>query len=130
MEMQQMIERLLAGQEEIKTKADAVREERKADREQMDAKLKDLKEDIKSSQAEMRYIVDTWITDIKDARKKTTACQKVTGVNSEKMEPNPEEKEAIVEWQEILRRHAEEGRWLAKKRQRHVLNARSQSQRT
>jgi hypothetical protein len=49
----------------------------------------------------MRYIVDAWITDIKDARKKTTVCQEVTGANPEKIEPNIGDKEAIVERQEI-----------------------------
>jgi hypothetical protein len=63
----------------------------------MDTHLNDLKEDVKFSQAEMRSIVDACITDIKYARRKTTACQEVTGANPEKMEPNPGEKEAIVE---------------------------------
>jgi hypothetical protein len=79
---------------------------RHADREQIDAKLKDLKEDTKSSQAEMRSILDAWITDIKDAQKKTTACQEMTGANPEKMETNPEEKGAIVERQVILNEEA------------------------
>jgi hypothetical protein len=131
MEMQQMIRRLLAGQEQIMA-------DRGADPEQMDANIKDLKENIKSSKAEMTSIVDAWITGTNNARKKTNACQEVTGVNPEKMEPNPEEKEAVVKWQEILNEEAavhslracRERRWPAKKRQSHVWNARSQSQRT
>jgi hypothetical protein len=49
----------------------------------------------------MRSIICAWITDMKDARKKMTACQEVTGANPQKMEPNPGEKEDIVERQKI-----------------------------
>jgi hypothetical protein len=49
----------------------------------------------------MRSILDAWITDIKDARKKMTASQEATEANPEKMEPNLKEKEAVLEWQEI-----------------------------
>jgi hypothetical protein len=94
MDVQQIMEMVKAMQE----KADANNE---SDRKQTDANLKDLREDIKSSQAEMRAILDAWITDIKDTRKKTTACQDVTGPNPEKMEPNLGEKEAVMEQQEI-----------------------------
>jgi hypothetical protein len=69
----------------------------------MEANIMDLKEGIISSQVVMKSIVDAWMTDIKDARKKTTACQEVTGANPENMEPNPEEKEAVLERQEILK---------------------------
>jgi hypothetical protein len=48
---------------------------RESDREQMDANLKDLKEDIKSGQAEIKSIVDGWKTDIKDARKRRPASK-------------------------------------------------------
>jgi hypothetical protein len=40
----------------------------------MDVKLKEMREKIKDGQAEMRSIVDAWVTDIKDAPKKMTAC--------------------------------------------------------
>jgi hypothetical protein len=56
--------------------------------------MKANREDLKSSQAEKRSIVNAWMTDINDARKKTTACQY-------EMEPNPGEKETAVERQEI-----------------------------
>jgi hypothetical protein len=52
------------------SKADANQEQMlakmEATQERMDINLKDLKE-IKSSQAEMRSIVDAWMTNIKDA---------------------------------------------------------------
>jgi hypothetical protein len=69
--MQQMLQQLLAMQE----KAEADREVLKGI---MDANTKSMREDIKSSQAEMRSIVDAWITDIKDSQKKTITCQDVT----------------------------------------------------
>jgi hypothetical protein len=34
-----------------------------------------MREDIKSGQAEMRSILDAWLTNLKDGRKETTACQ-------------------------------------------------------
>jgi hypothetical protein len=49
----------------------------------------------------MRSILDAWITDIKDARKKTTACQYAMETRLKNMEPNSGEKEAVVEWQKI-----------------------------
>jgi hypothetical protein len=44
--------------------------------------------------------MDARIANKKDARKKATACQEVTGVNPENMEPNSEE-ETAVEQQKI-----------------------------
>jgi hypothetical protein len=49
----------------------------------------------------MKSILNAWITDIKDARKKTTACQEVTRANPEKIDPNSKEKETAVEQKEI-----------------------------
>jgi hypothetical protein len=86
MEMQQMMERLLAkmdaNQPEMRANRKAnqdilVRMEANRERDR-EKNLKDLKEDIKSSQADVRSILNAWITDIKDARKRTTACQEVT----------------------------------------------------
>jgi hypothetical protein len=45
--------------------------------------------------------MDTRVANIKDARKKTTACQEVTGANPEKLEANSGEEETAVEQQEI-----------------------------
>jgi DNA anti-recombination protein RmuC len=100
MEMKQMIERLLAWQEEMKAKTDADRTEmlakisarmdentketnantkaiqermeadKQSDREEQKEMMKATKEDIKSRQAEMRSIVDAWMTDIKDGQKR------------------------------------------------------------
>jgi hypothetical protein len=121
MEMQEMMERLLA---EIKAdrKADQenahadrtthqeqmlaeIRADRQADRELligiMDVNTKSMREDIKSSQAEIISTIDAWITDIKVARKETTACHDKTEASIKKMEPNPGKKETVLEKQEI-----------------------------
>jgi hypothetical protein len=94
METEQIMEMLKA----MRAKAEANREVLKGI---IDANKKFMRKDIKSSQAEMRSILDTWITDKRDARKKTTACQEVTGANPEKIEPNSGEEEALVKQQEI-----------------------------
>jgi hypothetical protein len=71
----------------------------------MDAKAKSMREDIKSGQAKMiaafKEKMDAMIANIKDDRKKTTACQGVTGANPETIEPNSREKETVVEQHEI-----------------------------
>jgi hypothetical protein len=67
--------------------------------------MKDNREDLKSGQAKMIAAIkgkmDAMITNIKNARKEMTACQEVTVANSEKMEPNLEEKETVLERHEI-----------------------------
>jgi hypothetical protein len=93
--MQQMLQQLLAMQ----VKAEADREVLKGI---MDANTRSMREDIKSSQAEMRSMVDAWITDIKDASKKTMdRLPRCEGTNPEKMEPNSGEREAVMDRQEI-----------------------------
>jgi hypothetical protein len=67
--------------------------------------MKVYREDLKCDQAKMiaafKEKTDSWIANIKDALKMTTACQEVTRANPEKIEPNPGEKETAVEQQEI-----------------------------
>jgi hypothetical protein len=127
MEMQQMIERLLAGQEKaeanrkaMQEKADAERTHqeqmlktmqenadanRKADREQMLAdRTKDQEQilaEIRADRKTFKEKIDTLIANIKIDWKETTACQEVTGANPKKIEPNPGEKETALEQQEI-----------------------------
>jgi hypothetical protein len=79
MEMQQMIERLLAEQEEMKAKADADREQMLT---RMEANTKSMREDIKCGQAVMRSIIrtiegkmDAWIAHMRDDWKEMTFCQ-------------------------------------------------------
>jgi hypothetical protein len=119
--MQQILEMLIemkADRIADQEKADANRKadqekadtNRQADRELlkgiMDANVKSMREDIRCGQAEMRSILDAWITDIKDARIKTTACQEVTGANPEKIEPNPGKMQSAEEHQEIPKEDA------------------------
>jgi hypothetical protein len=117
MEMQEMIERLLAGQ--AKAEADItkdreqmlaeIRADRTKDRElmlairqELNANTKAMQEKADAGQAEIIAAIekktDAWIA---NARKETTACQEVTGANPEKMEPNLEEKETVLERHEI-----------------------------
>jgi hypothetical protein len=91
-----------------------------ATRGSVDANLKDLKEDIKASQAEMRSIIctfrselketiqrkmrsilDAWLTDLKVGRKETTACQEATEI-----EPGPGMMQSVEELQEIRKEDA------------------------
>jgi hypothetical protein len=81
MEMQEIIERLLAGQANAEANREQMLAEIRADR-KADADRKAYREDLKSDQAKMIGKMDTSITNIKNARKKTTACQEVTGGQS------------------------------------------------
>jgi hypothetical protein len=60
-----------------------------------------MREKVKSGQAEMRSILDALLTDLKDGRKETTACQEAT-----KTEPNPGMMQSIEEHQEITKGEA------------------------
>jgi hypothetical protein len=45
--------------------------------------------------------MDAWMVDSKNDQKEMTTCQNAVEANLEKIEPNPGEKEAVVERQEI-----------------------------
>jgi hypothetical protein len=62
----------------------------------MDTHLKKMREEFKPDQAEMRSILDAWLTDLKDGRKDKTACQEET-----KTEHNPGMMQPIEEHQGI-----------------------------
>jgi uncharacterized protein YdaU (DUF1376 family) len=86
MEMQQMLERLFALQEQIIA-------EMKADREMMAAETKDMRN--KRMEAHMS-----------DGQKETTACQDAMEANLEKTESNPGIMQYIEEHQEIPKEEA------------------------
>jgi hypothetical protein len=105
MESQQMMELLLAMREEMNAnqekthaKLEKAEVDRRTDKEQMLAEIlgkadadrkayrEDLKE-IKSGQAEMRSIVNAWLTDMRISRKETMACQEMTQARLECKEP-------------------------------------------
>jgi hypothetical protein len=92
--MQQMLQQLLAMQEKeaANMKADLVR--RKAGRKKILAEMKVIRAETKA----MRY---KRMEIRRDDRKKTTACQYEMEANIKKMEPNPEQKETVVEQHEI-----------------------------
>jgi hypothetical protein len=91
MEMQQMMEHLLA-------KMDANQAEMKADRKAMQEKADAGQAEIIAA-IEMK--MDALITNIKIGRKETMACQYAMETSLKKIEPNSEEKDAAVEQHEI-----------------------------
>jgi hypothetical protein len=60
--------------------------DRKADREETKAYREDLKE-IKSGQAELRSIVNAWLTDMRNTPKETMACQETMEARLEEKKP-------------------------------------------
>jgi hypothetical protein len=103
--MEMLIE-MEADREADQEKADA---DRTTDRDFlkaiMGANAKSMREIIKSGQAKMvaafKEKMVAMIANIKNDRKKTTACQDVTGANPETTELNSREKETVVEQHEI-----------------------------
>jgi hypothetical protein len=90
---------------ERKAEQERRKAERKVDRE-MATRLKAIHKTDASQirvepETEHQEKMAAWITDTKNDRKETTACQDAMETNLEKMEPNPGEKEAVVERQEI-----------------------------
>jgi hypothetical protein len=65
------------------------------------AKLKEMGEEIKSGQAEMRSIVNAWIADMMKDRKETMSCQVTTAACLDSKEQNPEDMESEVEHREV-----------------------------
>jgi hypothetical protein len=57
-----------------------------------DINRKEMRKEIKSGQAEMRSIFNTWIANMRDDRKVRTACQEAMEASLEKVEPNLGEK--------------------------------------
>jgi hypothetical protein len=80
--------------------------ERKADRE-MATRLEAIHDKRHANQTrlepetEYQEKMDAWIAAMKDGRKERAVCQEAAKANPEKIEPNPGEKEAVVERQEI-----------------------------
>jgi hypothetical protein len=100
--MERQMDSLLSVlQTDRRTDRDEIKQEIRSCQEHMDVKLKEMREEIKYGQAEMRSIVDAWMTNVNDARRKTTACQETTKANTEKTEPDPGMMQSIKEHQEI-----------------------------
>jgi hypothetical protein len=116
--MQQRLERLLAGQEEIRAKANADREEGKADREKLKGMINAFQEKRDDWIANMRDGNErTSCQEMTEARLKckepilvdtkacqvTTAFHKATEKYTEKIQPNPEMMQFVGEHQEALK---------------------------
>jgi hypothetical protein len=74
----------------------------------MDANLKEMREEIKSGQAEMISTVnafqettDVWIANMRDDRKERMGRQEATEANPEEMEPHPEKMGSGAEHREF-----------------------------
>jgi NurA-like 5'-3' nuclease len=108
--MQEMLNEM---KDEIKEDMDA---NRKADRENLkemmeemmnvnqaktNAYLKEMKEEIKFGQVEIRSIIIAWIADMKKDRKETMSCQVTTEACLDSKELNLEDMESEVEHWEI-----------------------------
>jgi hypothetical protein len=66
-----------------------------------------MREEIKPGEADLRSIINTWITDIKDVHKgKTTASQEATEANTEKTEPDMGMMQSVAEHQEAPKEDA------------------------
>jgi hypothetical protein len=63
-------------------------------------KLKQMREEIKCGQVEMRSVVNAWIVNMKKDRKETVSCQ-VTATCLDSKELNPEDMKSEVEHQEV-----------------------------
>jgi hypothetical protein len=108
--MQQILEILAKMEENINAGQEQMMADRISDREymkkmmvrtddnqeKMDTNLKEMREEIKSGQAEMRSILDSRLRVLKNGRKETTACQEATIT-----EPNPGMMQSIEEHQEF-----------------------------
>jgi hypothetical protein len=102
MDIEEMMERLLATINANQAKSDA---DRKADKEEM---LAEIKTDRKAGQAEMRVIIKAWSSDLKIVGEETTACQGTMEAHLETEEPDsvdmtPE----VADDQEVPREDAE-----------------------
>jgi hypothetical protein len=60
-----------------------------------------LREEVKSSQGNMRFIVSAWIADINDCQKEMKADREATEANPEKVEANPVEKTSVAVHEEF-----------------------------
>jgi hypothetical protein len=73
-------------QERMDEMKDDTKANRKADREN----VKEMREGIKSGQAEIRFIVNAWIADMKMDRKGTITCHLIMAACMDSKELNPE----------------------------------------
>jgi seryl-tRNA synthetase len=102
MDVQQIMEMLI----EMKANRKADQEKAEGSREESKEMMKAMREEIKSDEAEMRSIVNAWMADIKDARKKTTACHEETEANAEKTERDRGMMQSVAEHQVAFKEDA------------------------
>jgi hypothetical protein len=94
--LEQMMAKSDDSRTAIKELTDAIQARRKATHDKKDTNQMRLE-----PKTEHQEKMDVWIAHMKDGRKERKACQEVTEAKPEKMEPNPGEKEVIVERKKI-----------------------------
>jgi hypothetical protein len=72
-----------------------------ANQAKMNANLKEMREEIKPGQAEIRSIVNAWIVDMKKDRKDTMSCQITKAVCLDSKELNLKDMKSKVEHREV-----------------------------
>jgi hypothetical protein len=102
MEMQQMLERLLAGQAKAEANHEEIKRERIADREhmhqmlaKMEARIEENNEKFEVLQGTLVFRINAWTTEMKAEQKETMACQQTTEARLECKETTPKDTEAM-----------------------------------
>jgi hypothetical protein len=85
----------------MNTKKEIMKKMINANQAKTKANLKDMREEIKSGQAEMRFIVNVWIADMKKDRKETMSCHVTTDACQDSKELNLEDVKFEVEHREV-----------------------------
>jgi hypothetical protein len=86
----------------MQEKADTnVMENIKTNQAKRDINLKEMRDELKSGQAEMRSTVNAWIAGMKDDRREIMSCQVMMEACLDSKEPNLEDTESKVEHQEV-----------------------------
>jgi hypothetical protein len=113
MEMQQMLERILAGQAEMKADQNLIKREimaGQAKAEEMmadeNAKQNQMAEEILEMLEANQAKMDAWLTEMKNWRRELMACQEMTEACQNSKEPSPEEMESEVERREFPTKEA------------------------
>jgi hypothetical protein len=103
--MQDMLARMDANrkddQDEMKDMLERLEGKIEANQAMTDIKLKEMSENIKSGQAEMRSIANAWIAKMRDDQKEKMSCQVTMEVCLDSKELNPEDMKSKVEHREV-----------------------------
>jgi hypothetical protein len=85
----------------MKEMKDKIKEDMNANQAKTNANLKEIREVVKSGQAELRSVVNAWIVDMKKDRERTMSCRVTMVACLDNKELNPEDMESEVEHREV-----------------------------